>query len=234
MFIPPATSRAGTARRAIPTYRTAVAPPRPGKVGTSRRDVPARVSAGGTNHARPCVPRPTLRRNLAARTARRAIPTLALNTYAFGATLCCGTQPLWGWFKGDLRPQSAFGNTCRFSATVYLFLGTNIDLMRSHPPASKAHSRPEVATPDDGGQSALAPRSRFLSFLLRAALIPGPNAVARRPALFLEQVLDPFGRLLQLLGALLADVLNSLADARKGFPNGLGDAGQKLLHDLLG
>ena len=28
-----------------------------------------------------CKPRPTLRRNLAARTARRAIPTLALNTY---------------------------------------------------------------------------------------------------------------------------------------------------------
>src|SRR6266481_263735 len=28
-----------------------------------------------------CEPRPTLRRNLAARTARRAIPTFALNTY---------------------------------------------------------------------------------------------------------------------------------------------------------
>src|SRR6266571_8039900 len=62
---------------------------------TSRRDVPARVSAGGMIHPgreialrspRPrqrgrnesrasCGSRPTLRRNLAARTAQRAIPT---------------------------------------------------------------------------------------------------------------------------------------------------------------
>src|SRR5437899_1471134 len=57
--------------------------------------------------------------------------------------------------------------------------------MRSHPPASLAHPRPEIATPDDGGWSALAQRSRFLPSLLRAVLVlltaigPGGWAASR-------------------------------------------------------
>ncbi len=78
---------------------------------TSRRDVPARVSAGGMIHPgreialrspRPrqrgrnesrasCGSRPTLRRNLAARTAQRAVPTCrkAVVHHRHGRTLRC-------------------------------------------------------------------------------------------------------------------------------------------------
>src|SRR5438309_5570159 len=43
--------------------------------------------------------------------------------------------------------------------------------MRSYPPASVAHPRPEFASSDNIGPSALAQRSRFLPSLLRAVLV---------------------------------------------------------------
>ncbi len=51
------------------------------RVGMARRDVPRPRQSERNKPRVTCEPRPTLRRNLAARTARRAIPTLAVNTY---------------------------------------------------------------------------------------------------------------------------------------------------------